>query len=79
MSSDNLNDSPMTPVERVLMTFVLDTAQAFSQHGEARATLTALEEDVQASLHRALKKLDTVMVVSAETRKGFSLGNEVEA
>ena len=79
MSSDNFCNSPMTPVERVLMTHLLDVAQAFSQHGTVRSTLTALEEDVRASMQRTLKKLDTVMVVSAETRRGFSPECGVEA
>lgn len=54
------NDYLMTPVERVLLDFLLDTSAAFSRHADARSTLTSLEQEIRSSLHRTLKKLPVV-------------------
>lgn len=75
-----MQDTPMTPVERVLIDHVADCAAAFSRHGARRETMTALELEIQASLRRALGKLDIIMVVSpAPTSRGFCLETEVES
>ena len=55
----------MTPVERVLVAFLLDTAEAFSRYEDSRKVRTDLEADIHAAMRRCFVKLPTVAVMEA--------------
>lgn len=67
MSNVVQNDFRLTPVERVLLDFLLDVSGSFSAHADERHALTTLETDIQKALHRALKKIDYVTTAAPRT------------